>query len=35
VSVATGEEFELGEEVTVRGRREGSRVYADEVAGRR
>jgi len=35
VSVATGEDLELGEEVTVRGRREGSRVYADEVSGSR
>ncbi|MFB6296042.1 MAG: single-stranded DNA binding protein [Halobacteriales archaeon] len=31
VSVATEESLELGQEVTVRGRREGSRVYADEV----
>mgnify|MGYP000088423135 CR=1 FL=1 len=35
VSVATGADLELGEEVTVRGRREGNRVYADEVAGSR
>jgi replication factor A1 len=35
ISVATGEDLELGEEVTVRGRREGSRVYADEVASSR
>jgi replication factor A1 len=33
ISVATGEDLELGEEVTIRGRREESRVYADEVAG--
>jgi replication factor A1 len=32
ISVATGEDLELGEEVTIRGRREGSRVYADEIA---
>jgi len=31
VSVATDESLELGQEVTIRGRREGSRVYADEV----
>ena len=35
ISVATGEDLELGEEVTIRGRREESRVYADEVAGSR
>jgi replication factor A1 len=35
ISVATGEDLELGEEVTIRGRREGSRVYADEVASSR
>ncbi len=35
ISVATGEDLELGEEVTIRGRREGSRVYADEVASGR
>jgi len=35
ISVATGADLELGEEVTIRGRREGSRLYADEVASSR
>jgi len=35
ISVATGESLELGEEVTIRGRREGSRVYPDDVASSR
>jgi replication factor A1 len=35
ISVATGEDLELGEEVTIRGRREGGRVYADEIASGR
>jgi replication factor A1 len=35
ISVATGEDLELGEEVTIQGRREGGRVYADEIASSR
>ena len=35
MSVATSENLELGEEVTITGRRDGSRVYADEVASSR
>ena len=35
ISVATGEDLELGEEVTIRGRREDGRVYADEIASGR